>query len=312
MIYALYQHITMFDFDHTKDFYKILGVEQNASEDDIKKTFRKAAMKHHPDKWWDAEKFKQINEAYQVLWDTQKKAQYDNIRQWWWGFGGGWGFDFWGFWWGGFGGWGFQVDGFGDVWDIIEQLMWWGRSNRPKRGQDIQLVLKVNFEDVYHGKKTKISYTKTSYEWQNRKPVSQEIDISIPAGIEHGQYLKYPGMWDGWRNWWPDWDLYLQISINSHPTFTRKWDDIYQTVSISIFDIVLWEEITIPHPDGSTSVTIPAGTQPGELVRVRGKGMKKPWVFTANGDMMISLKITSPKKLTKEQQKLREQLKNLK
>ena len=90
LFYFPYLLLYMFDFDPQKDYYKILWVAENASEEEIKKAFRKAAMKHHPDKWWDAEKFKQMNEANMVIGDKQKRAQYDNVRKWWFG----------GFWWG--------------------------------------------------------------------------------------------------------------------------------------------------------------------------------------------------------------------
>lgn len=300
----------MFDFDHTKDFYKILWVSETASDDEIKKAFRKSAMKHHPDKWGDAEEFKKINEAYQVIGDNQKRSQYDNVRKWWywWFGGGGW------FWWGwfDFGNWGgFQVDmdWFGDLWDIIDQLMTgWMWRNRPKRGQDIQISVKISFEEGYHWVKKTIKYNKTIYNEQSRTQETKEVEGNIPAGIENWQYIKYTGMWDGWRNWGPDWDLYVQIVISSHPKYSRKWDDIYQSIEVSIFDIVLGWKVTISHPDGDTEVKIPAWTQVSDIVRVRWKWFKKWWIFWNNWDMMLTIKLSTPKKLSKEQEKLRWEL----
>lgn len=147
----------MLDFDPKKDYYKMLGVEESASEDEIKKAFRKAAMKHHPDRGGDQEKFKEINEAYQVLSDTNKRQQYEAYKKWgyWWmwtwgWFGGGW------FSWGGF-----EV---GDIFDMFGDVFGgWSRkarANQPKRGDDIILNLKVSFKDIYVWTKKKIRYSR--------------------------------------------------------------------------------------------------------------------------------------------------------
>lgn len=145
------------DFDIKKDYYKLLWVDENASDDDIKKAFRKLAMKYHPDKWWDQEKFKEINEANQVIWDPQKRKQYDAYRKW----GFGW-FDFW---W--FQNWGFQ--GWFDVWDIFDMFGdvfgWWAwgwrRSRKdPSRGDDLVVNLTISFEESYKWVNKEISYAR--------------------------------------------------------------------------------------------------------------------------------------------------------
>ena len=123
------------DFDPKKNYYEILGVSENATADEIKKTFRKEAVKHHPDRWWSKEKFQEINEAYQILSDEQKRQQYDMYRKG--GFwGGAWGFDFWGFGWGGA-----QFD-FWDIGDLLGGMFWWfwggSRARRKTKWDDLE------------------------------------------------------------------------------------------------------------------------------------------------------------------------------
>lgn len=305
----------MYDFDPQKDYYKMLGVSESATEDEIKKAFRKAAMKHHPDKWGDQEEFKKINEANMVIGDPQKRQQYDAVRN---GGGGFWGFG--GGWFGGFQGGGFQwadvqFEWFGDLGDIIEQFMWGGfggASKRPRRGQDIQLSLTITFSDAYHGLTKPINYAKHEYD-VNGQPtrVTKKLDVNIPAGIQHGQYIKYTQMGDGWRNWGPDGDLLVQIAIQSNSHRTRKWDDIYTTIEVPVHDLVLWAEHSVPHPDGDVTVKIPKYTQPSDILRVKGKWFgKKGGVFNNSGDLMVRLTIKTPKKLSKEEAKLWEKIRD--
>lgn len=151
------------DFDPKKNYYDILGVSEDADQDEIKKAYRKAAMKYHPDRnKGDAaaeEKFKEINEANEVLSDTDKKSQYNAFRNGgggFWGFGGMWWWDFW--WFGG----GAQFGGV-DLWDLIGGMFWWwGRSRWwPSRGEDLVLQLTISFEDAYHGMTKNVSYTRS-------------------------------------------------------------------------------------------------------------------------------------------------------
>ncbi len=152
------------DFDPQKNYYDILGVAEDANDDDIKKAYRKLAMKYHPDRnSWNAaaeEKFKEINEANEVLSNQQKRSQYDAFRK---GWGGFWWFDFW--WWGFGGGWfgGWTVD-FGDLGDVIGSFfggwfggVWWRRAG-PQRGEDLELQRNISFEDAYHGLQKEITY----------------------------------------------------------------------------------------------------------------------------------------------------------
>lgn len=175
----------MFDFDPNKNYYEILGVDENASEDEIKKAFRKLAVKHHPDRWWDQEEFKKINEAYQILSDNQKRQQYDQVRKWW----------MWGMWW--WFGWGwmwwttFDVeDIFGDVfWDIF----WWGwfsrwrwASKRPRRGEDIVVSLEVDFKEAYKWVSKEFKYKRNVHcdvcDWTGVDKESQKTTCSTCGG----------------------------------------------------------------------------------------------------------------------------------
>lgn len=180
------------DFDPKKNYYEILGIDENASEDEIKKAFRKAAVKHHPDRGGDAEKFKEVNEAHQTLSDAAKRQQYDMYRK-----GGFWGF--WGMWGGGFGWGGFDFGGFQsggvDLGDLVGDLFgagfWGGGRARATRGDDIQINMTITFEESFHGVEKIVEYTrKIREEWveeetcatcQGRGKVAQQAQT--PFGV---------------------------------------------------------------------------------------------------------------------------------
>ncbi len=147
------------DFDPKKNYYEILGVAEDATPDEIKKTFRKAAVQHHPDRWGSKEKFQEVNEAYQVLSDEKKRQQYDMYRKGWFGAGG---FDFGGFWGGGAQ---FDFWGFGDIGDLLGGMFgggFWGttRTRRQTKGEDLEKQIEISFEESYLGVKKKIAYTR--------------------------------------------------------------------------------------------------------------------------------------------------------
>ncbi len=152
------------DFDPKKNYYEVLWVSESASTDEIKKAFRKLAIKHHPDRWWSKEKFQEINEAYQVLSDEKKRWQYDAFRKWWFtGWFGWWqgGFDFWNFW--GFGGFGNGEGVDIDLGDLLGGFFgwgfgWWG--SRVRKWEDLKKIIEISFEDSYLGCEKKIVYTR--------------------------------------------------------------------------------------------------------------------------------------------------------
>ena len=301
----------MYDFDHTKDYYAILWVAQTASPEEIKKAFRSAAMKHHPDKGGDAEEFKKINEAHQVIGNPTKKSQYDQIRSGWGNFGGfgggsqyGGGFQN-----GQFGDVQFDFGWFGDLGDILDQFMGWGsRGTRPRKWEDVQLQLQIGFSDSFHGLTKNFSYARTFWEGSKGAQKSSQIEVKVPKGIQSGQYIKYTGMGDGGRNGGPEWDLYIQIVVTNDKKRTRKNDDIYTTIDVGIFDLVLWSSQKVDHPDGSVEFKIPKGTQPKDIIRVKGKWFGEGGIFGKSGDLMIVLHLVLPKKLSHEQERLWKQL----
>lgn len=363
----------MFDFDPKKDYYAVLWVTETATDDEIKKAFRKLAMKYHPDRGWDQEKFKEINEAYQIVWDQNKKQQYDSIRKW-----GGW-YDFgWGGWWFG-GGWfsggNFDFWGFGDVFDIFWDFMWWssGRAkNKVKKWQDIQVNLHISFEESYKWTSKEFKYnrhvhchecdgkwidresqqskcTDCNWTWTVRKNTQtpfgvmqvqtgctkcggdgylnskvckhcngewltkkeEKINANIPAGIEDGSMIKYSGMWNAWAKWWPYGDMFIKIIVKSFDGFIRRWNDIYTELSVNVLDMVLWGEYLISHPDGKIKVKIPKWTQIWNVIKVSGKWFKKSWNFSGHWDLIVVPKVSIPKKLSKEEEKLWSKLKEL-
>lgn len=307
----------MFDFDPQKDYYDILWVSETATEDEIKKAFRKQAMQHHPDKWWDQEKFKTINDAYQVIWDAQKKQQYDSVRKgwfgwwqgWFWGFGWQWGF---GWFWDGaqfqFGWWDIN-DIFGD---LIWWIFWWGwYSNRPKKWDDIELQLNISFEQAYTWLERDVNYTKVieiDMKTRHMKEAQDTVKLEVPAGIQTWQYLKFTEKGNVGRNGWPAWDLYIKIYMKPSNQYERDNENIIVTADVSIVDLVLGTEVSVPHPDGKIEVKIPKGTQVTDIVKVSGKWFPKLgkwWVFgSKHWDLLVKLRVSVPKKLSKEQEKL--------
>ncbi len=350
-----------------KDYYKLLGVDESASADEIKKAFKKLAVQHHPDKkWGNKEKFQEINEAYQTLGDAGKKQQYDTYRKSWYGgdfnsYSSGAG----GFWGGGFGWGGFDVD----LWDIVWDIFGWfggfggGGSprNRVRKGDDIKQSLTIDFKEAYLGTEKRIRYhrwkmaddveqtqcstckgqgkvlqhAQTPFgvmQIQNTCPtcggsgviytkdgkelhgdgmekVTEELDIKVPAGINDGVYLKYGGRWNAGFHGGPEWDLFLKIIIKKSDVWERKEKDLYVKVPVTIFDLVLWGTVEVPHPEGSMEVKIPKGTQLTDLVKVNNKGFWATGVFSSRGEMYIVPQLHIPKKLSKEEEKLWDELK---
>ncbi len=349
------------DFDPSKDYYKALGLDKNASADEIKKAFRKLAMQHHPDKkGGDKAKFQEINEAYGVIGDDKKKTQYDSYRAWggnMWGFGGfPWGGGF-----GGFSNGGFEVD----LGDVMDQFFGGGRSRQtswPRPGEDIQVKLDISFEESYNGTSKIIEYSrKKKVEWtkeeecgtckgrgrvtqqsqtifgvmqtQNVCPtcqwtgkiytkdgktisgglevVKEEIEVNIPEGIKDNVYIRHTGKGDDGVAGGHAGDLYVQIMVKPSRIYSRKENDLYLNTEVSIFDLVLGKEITIPHPTGDKTIKIPKGTQISDKIKISKLGFTNKWVFSSHGDLYVIPKLHIPKKLSKQEEQLRSELAKL-
>lgn len=292
----------------TPDYYKTLGVPRNASADEIKKAYRKLARKHHPDTGGDEAKFKEINEAYEVLSDEKKRDLYDQygtanenqIPQGWGGgvegnpYGGGFGS------WadildsirsgdGAFGGdFNFDFGGFG------------GRSQpRPQRGQDMNVTLQVSFDEAFNGTEKRVSVRVPG---KNEK---ETLTVKIPAGAVDGGRLRFKGKGGLGANGGSAGDLLISTKIEPHKYYSRKGADVYVDLPVSIAEAALGASIVVPAPDGTkVRVKVPAGTQNETVLTIKGKGAPEvKGKKGGNGDLKIKVNLVVPKKLNDEQKK---------
>jgi len=319
-----------------KDYYKTLGVDKGATEKEIKSAFRKLARKHHPDVNPDdpqAEaRFKEINEAYEVLSDSEKRAKYDQLGVDWqrWRRTGGRPDDFdWSRWttapggervhvrygspedledlfgsgsvfsdfftsiFGGLGGGSRRAGGFGGFEGFDYQP-------RPQRGQDLEQDVDVSLAEAYHG--TNRLLTKDG----------RRLEVKIPPGAKTGTRVRVRGEGVTGAAGGQAGDLYLRITVRSDPRFERKGDHLHTSVVVDLYTAVLGGEVSVPTITGAVKLKIPAGSQNGQIFRLRGKGMpnlRRPSEF---GDLFARLDVRLPTKLTPEQRKLFEQLSRLK
>ncbi len=288
-----------------KDYYKILGVSKNATEEEIKKAFRKLAHEHHPDKKGGNEaKFKEISEAYAVLSDKNKRVQYDafgpSATH---GFGGAQGFS--GFNAGqGFGGFDFSqfsgnAQGFEDfdLNDILGSIFGGGR--RVKRGRDVQVDIELTFHDSIFGTTRKVSV--------NSKLVKEkEVSIQIPAGIESGQMIRMDGFGETIEGGHPG-NLYVRVHVRPHSHLRKEGYNLVMDLSIKLSEALLGANKAVTTLDGEIEVKIPAGTNTGAILRIKGKGV--PQGNGHRGDLYIRINVKLPDKLSKEAKKLIEELK---
>jgi curved DNA-binding protein len=301
-----------------KDYYESLGVPRTASADEIKKSFRKLAREHHPDVAKDKkkaeERFKEINEAYEVLSDPEKRKKYDELGAHWKsgaefrpppgfdGFGGGQTFrgdragteEF------HFGGTGFS--------DFFEQMFGgrmrgnFGRRGGfatdqeeiAERGADIEGDLMVTLEEAARGSVRTVNITHG-----DRRESHQ---VKIPPGIIEGQKLRLAGRGESGSGGGESGDLYLRVRLAKHPDFDVDGHNLAYELELAPWEAALGAEIPVPTLDGHVNIKIPAGTASGQKLRVRGRGLGK------NGDLLVVTKIVVPGKITDAQKKLWEQL----
>ena len=295
------------------DYYRVLGIDRDASEQQIKRAYRNLAKRYHPDRNQDdpqaTVRFKRVLQAYEVLSDLEKRAMYDRFGRADFasapgggggGPGGGVGFsdfaDLFGQAPGGRGGWS----------DVVEQFV--GRVGRPRgraahkaavRGGDIERDIQLTFDQAVEG--TTLSFRMT------REGSTQTLDVRIPQGVSEGQRIRLrgkggPGVGGGGPG-----DVYIVCRVAAHRYFERRENDIYLTVPISITEAALGARVTLPTLNGMTTVTIPAGTASGRKLRLKGQG-----VFDARsntrGDEYVVIRIVPPKQLDDRQRELAEAL----
>lgn len=342
-----------------KDYYEILGLQKGANDDEIKKAFRKLALQYHPDRNAGdkeaEEKFKEINEAYQVLSDPQKRSQYDQFGT----------ADFNG---GGFEGGGFDFSDFGGFGDIFDSFFGGGfsgssrkRRNGPERGADIEYTVSLTFNEAVFGVEKEININRSEKcehcEGTGAKPGShpktcdkcggtgqikiqrntplgnfvsmstcdkcggkgtiisdpcsfcggsgrtrkqRKIKVNIPAGVDTGNVLPLRGQGEHGINGGPSGDLYINIKVAPHSVFKRKDFDIYIDTHISFAKAAMGTEIKVPTIDGDVKYEIPAGTQPGTVFRLKGKGVPRVNSY-GRGDQYVNVVVDIPKSINQKQ-----------
>ena len=295
-----------------KDYYETLGVPRTATQDDIKKAYRKLARKYHPDvsKMADAEaRFKDINEANEVLKDPEKRAAYDQM-------GSNWkagqefqpppnwdaGFEFRGGQSGGASPFGasFGAEGF-DASDFFESLFGRrgagaGTAGTRRRssieGEDHHAKVLIDLEDSYHGAERSISL-KAAVEGADGRVAMQErtLDVHIPKGIRPGQHLRLAGQGGPGSGGARAGDLYLEIEFKPHPRYRIEGSDVYVDLPLAPWEAALGATVDVPTPDGTVQLTVPPGSVAGRKLRLKGRGLpgKNP------GDLFAVLTVVAPK-----------------
>ena len=295
-----------------KNYYEILGIKKDASKDEIKKAFRVLAHKHHPDKKDGNEaKFKEANEAYQVLSDDQKRAQYDQFGSAGPRFNGfssqggpasGW--DFSGFQNGNFNGQNVEFD----LGDIFGEMFGGGGGGfrRMRRGRNIALRLHLTFKESIFGAKKKIKIPSES-----AQSSQGTVEIDIPAGVESGQQMKLQG-YGAPAEGGPSahagqpGDLYLEMEVETHKTLRKEGMHLVTEITIPISVALLGGSEEINLIDDSVTIKIPAGIVHGSVLRVRGRGVQAGTF--RSGDLLVKVTIAMPHKLSREQKELIEKL----
>lgn len=311
-----------------RDYYEILGIKREASQDEVQRAYRKLARKFHPDvnKAADAEdKFKEINEAYEVLKDPEKRKMYDQLGPNW--RSGqdfrpppGWDvrYDF------GQGGrqgdfqWGSAGGGFSDFFESLfgsggfrQAQGGPGGFNRGtvwrQAGADQETTIRISLDEAFRGGSKPIVLQSQAVNPKGQIEVEERrYDVKIPAGILPGQKIRLSGQGGEGTGGGPRGDLYLKVEIDPHPLFTLKGRDLYVEVPVSPWEAVLGAEVEMPTPSGNVSLKIPAGTQNGRKLRLRAKGMPNP--RGSAGDLYATVSVKVPTSPSQRERELFEEL----
>jgi curved DNA-binding protein len=309
-----------------RDYYETLGVAKSASDEEIKSAFRKLARKHHPDVAKDKataeEKFKQINEAYEVLGDPEKRKKYDELgANWnqpggfqpppdWGGQQPGGGFRRYG---GGDGGVEFEFGGTGFS-DFFEAFFGGGQGRsgfggfgqRPataERGGDVEADIMVTLEEALHGSKRAVSLRRSG---SNKVETYQ---VKIPRGVHEGQRIRLAGQGEVGARGGKSGDLFLRVRLASHPDFLVEGSDLIHELKIAPWQAALGAELKVPTLGGTARLKIPAGTQGGQRFRLREQGLSG--ASGKRGDLYVVTQVQIPKKLTEKEREIWRQLAEL-
>jgi curved DNA-binding protein len=282
-----------------KDYYSILGVGRDASADDIKHAYRKLARKYHPDVSKEAnaeEKFKEVSEAYETLKDKEKRAAYDQLGSYQQGqefrpppdwetrFGGG------------------SSEEFVDLGDLFEHLS--GRAGHSRRGpapgRNYELNATLTLEQAARGIELETALPGAG------DAAPKTVRVRVPAGVTEGHRLRVPGKGAPGRNGGPAGDLYVNISLVPHRLFRASGHDLYLDLPLTPSEAVLGAKVEIPVLDGRITVTVPAGSRPGQKLRIGGRGLPQP--RGGAGDLYCVLSVVTPTSPTAREKELYEEL----
>ena len=317
-----------------KDYYKVLNVPREASSEDIKKAFRKLARQYHPDVAKDKkaaeEKFKEINEAYEVLGDPANRKKYDELGSQWrdgagfqpppgWQQGGAQGapgmdesFEF-----------RFDGTGFSDFFEQFfarggrfdgfsrfgtQQEYGAGEAGFARRGSDLESDILVTLEEALRGSVRTLTLQRTNRKTGQAR--TQTIKVKIPAGVVDGQIIRVPGMGNEGIGGGSPGDLYLRIRFAAHPDFRVRGADLYYGLDLAPWDAVLGTKVVVPTLQDRVSVKIPPGTSSGQQLRVRGRGLVNGQTGE-KGDLFIVINIVVPEQITEEERELWKNLKSV-
>jgi len=266
------------------DHYTTLGVNKQASSDEIKKAYRKLASQHHPDKGGDKEKFQEIQAAYAILGDEGKRAEYDNPQPQWNNAGAG------------FGGFEDILRNFGGFGDIFGNRTHFHQPQQRNRVLNLQTA--VTLEEAFSGKDLVANIQLPSGR-------DQIINVKIPAGVNDGTVLRLREIGEDTHPNMPRGDVHLSVSVIPHSVFARQGDDLIKEISINALDAILGTSVTVDTIDGKTlNITIKEGTQPGTILSAQGYGMPNMHDNNFKGRLLLPIKIIIPTNLTDDQKTL--------
>ena len=268
------------------DYYQILGVERTANQEDIKKAYRKLAMKHHPDRGGSQADFQKIQEAYSILSDPEKKQHYDNPQQ---SFQG-------------------PPPGFEDIFRSfnfgggvnLDEIF---RRQQNVRNRNLNLQTTISLEEAFEGKEIVANI---------QLPGGKDhiINVKIPPGIQDNMTLRLRGIGDNTFSNAPPGDVHLTVNVSPHQEFQRSGDDLLKEIQISAFDAMLGTNVIVTTLEKKTlNVSIAPGTQPGNMLRIHGHGMPNVKDSRFRGQLLLSVKVSIPH-LTEEQKEIVKKLRN--